>query len=424
MKKSANYYKKALAKYYSGDLEKALYLCEKGISSSLKNAAAINLKGLLMYIKGNMSEAKGLWRLNKDYNKDEVAKKYLESLKDDEQRLLMYKESESLIEQMKFKEALDLLLECKKSDFNLIAVHNALTDVYIHLGQFEEAKACIDKVLEVDKNNEVAKENRKLLVDYRVIENKPNYKRLAFILSSFAVVAVALLIIVPKLDIDNKVKKNTDSAIKVSDKKESDNNQLESSKQLENTAEKNSSKQEEDSKKVEKIAFPTEELNVAIKNKDYNTLYRILTSYKIEDLEEEDKTYYNQAKAIMEKKGVEYFYTKARDFHTKNQYKEAVEQYAKVEHFGEKHYFYESTIYMMANCYKELNEVDKAINYFEKYISLDVKKNYEGEALYKLVLLYKDTDINKAKEYAKQIRERFKNTIYNNSIVQKVLNSK
>ena len=87
-----------------------------------------------------MSEAKALWKLNKDYNKDEVAKKYLESLKDDKKRLALHERSDSLIKEMKFKEALDLLIECKKSDFNLIAVQNALTKVYIHLGQYEEAK--------------------------------------------------------------------------------------------------------------------------------------------------------------------------------------------------------------------------------------------------------------------------------------------
>ena len=52
MDKNAKYYKKALEKYHNGDLEKAIIFCEKGISSSLKNFAALNLKGLLMYFQG------------------------------------------------------------------------------------------------------------------------------------------------------------------------------------------------------------------------------------------------------------------------------------------------------------------------------------------------------------------------------------
>lgn len=422
MDKNTNYYKKALEKYYSGELERALYFCEKGISSSLKNSAAVNLKGLLMYFKGNLSEAKALWKLNKDYNKDEVAKKYIESLNEDEQRLSLYKKSERLIKEMQFKEALDLLLECRKSDFNLIAVQNALTNVYIHLGQYEEAKACIDKVMEVDKNNKEAKENKKLLLEYRVIENNHNYKRVGLILSSFIVVAVALLIIIPKLGTDNRdmVNNQNDSSIKVSE-----NNKTENNKPEEKPA-KESSPQvgEEAPKNIEKVVFPTEKLNSSIENKDYVTLYSILTSHKLEDLKEEDKLSYGRAKAIMENEGVEYFYSIARDFHTNGQYKEALEEYTKLEPFSVKHYFYESIIYMMANCYKSINEMGKAIEYYEKYLSLEVKTGYEDTVLYEMLLIYKDIDINKAKGFANQIKERFNDSIYNNTVVEEVLNSK
>lgn len=429
MDKNTNYYKKALEKYYGGEIEKALYFCEKGISSSLKNSAAVNLKGLLMYFKGNLSEAKALWKLNKDYNKDEVAKKYLESLKDDEKRLVLYRKSESLIKEMQFKEALELLQECKKSDFNLIAVQNALTNVYIHLGQYEEAKACIDKVLEVDKNNKEAKENKKLLVEYRVIEKQHNYRKLGFVLSSLLVVAVALAIFIPKLGTYNKDKSMSivDNSSKVNDKQGEDKN-----KQTENppkdsepkVGEKGAEeKPEEEPKKIEQPAFPIEKLKSTLENKDYNTLYSILTSYKLEDLEEEDKLAYNRAKTVMENEGVEYFYTIARDYHSKEQYREALEQYSKSEPFAKKHYFYESIIYMIADCYKCLNETGKAIEYYNKYLSLEAKSGYEDTVLYEMLLIYKDIDINKAKDFARQIRDRFADSIYNNTVVEEVLNS-
>lgn len=439
MDKNTNYYKKALEKYYNGEIERALYFCEKGISSSLKNSAALNLKGLLMYLKGNLSEAKALWKLNKDYNKDEVAKKYLESLKDDEERQQLYKKSERLIKEIKFKEALELLLECKKSDFNLIAVQNALTKVYIHLAQYEEAKSCIDKVMEVDKNNKEAKENKKLLVEYRVIEMQQNYKRMGLILGSFLVVTVALFIIIPKLGRDNKDKVNKSDAdsIKVSESSNTANNNQENKKEETNkqvetpnkenrpkVEEEAPKKEEEKPKKEEPVVFPTDKLNDALKNKDYLALYNILSSYKLEALKEEDKLSYNRAKAIMETEGVEYFYTIARDFHTKEQYKEALEQYSKLEPYAQKHYFYESIIYMMADCYKSLNEMSKAIEYYGKYLALEDKSSYEDTVLYEMLLIYKDIDINKAKGFAKQIKERFKDSIYNNTVVEEILNSK
>jgi tetratricopeptide (TPR) repeat protein len=422
MDKNAKYYKKALEKYHNGDLEKAIIFCEKGISSSLKNFAALNLKGLLMYFKGNLSEAKALWKLNKDYNKDEVAKKYLESLKDDKKRLALYERSDSLIKEMKFKEALDLLIECKKSDFNLIAVQNALTKVYIHLGQYEEAKICIDKVLEVDRNNKEAKENRKLLVDYRVIEKQYNYKKMAFTVSSVLLVAVTLSILIPRLRTakSNKANNNYASSIKGNEKKNQENKKQEENPPKESKAEV----KEEVPKDIEEKLFPSDKLNSALENKEFNTLYSILTDYSLEDLREEDKLPYKMAKELMEDEAVEYFYTIARDFHTKDQYKAALEEYRKLELLAEEHYLYESVIYMLADCYKSINEMDKAIDYYEKYLSLEEKTGYEDTVLYEMVLIYKDIDKNKAKAFAKEIRDRFKDSIYNNSVVEEILNTK
>jgi len=78
---------------------------------------------------------------------------------------------------------------------------------------------------------------------------------------------------------------------------------------------------------------------------------------------------------------------------------------------------------MIADCYKCLNETGKAIEYYNKYLSLEAKSGYEDTVLYEMLLIYKDIDINKAKDFARQIRDRFADSIYNNTVVEEVLNS-
>ena len=54
MDKSQKIYNKALDKYNKGYIGKSMELCDESISISIKNGAAINLKGLLLYLKGDL----------------------------------------------------------------------------------------------------------------------------------------------------------------------------------------------------------------------------------------------------------------------------------------------------------------------------------------------------------------------------------
>ena len=73
MKSNNKIYEKALSLYNNGNIDKAIELCEKGISNSLKDGKILNLKGLLLYTQGRLEEANALWKMNKDYNNDSIA---------------------------------------------------------------------------------------------------------------------------------------------------------------------------------------------------------------------------------------------------------------------------------------------------------------------------------------------------------------
>ena len=74
MNKTRKYYNKAIECYQKGYIKKALEFCEISISCDIKNKAAIDLKGILYYLKGDIAGAKALWRLSDRENNDSVAK--------------------------------------------------------------------------------------------------------------------------------------------------------------------------------------------------------------------------------------------------------------------------------------------------------------------------------------------------------------
>ncbi len=76
-------YKKALNLYNNGYIDKAIEICEIGISRSLEDSNLLNLKGLLLYLKGELEEAISLWKINKYHNDDEIAKAYLKDIEID-----------------------------------------------------------------------------------------------------------------------------------------------------------------------------------------------------------------------------------------------------------------------------------------------------------------------------------------------------
>ena len=57
-KKKNKTYLKAVEYYDKGELDKAIKLCDECISQNLKNGSALNLKGLILYSKGDLEGAR------------------------------------------------------------------------------------------------------------------------------------------------------------------------------------------------------------------------------------------------------------------------------------------------------------------------------------------------------------------------------
>ena len=140
-KKSKKAYDKAMMYYEKGKINKALDVCESALSENLKNSAVLNFKGLLLYQKGELNEAITVWKINKDFNNDSMAKNYINDAKADEFRLQLYKEGEKQLKQFNIDKAIDIFKKCSESDFNAIKVSTALGLCYQKKRKFQISKS-------------------------------------------------------------------------------------------------------------------------------------------------------------------------------------------------------------------------------------------------------------------------------------------
>lgn len=450
MEKASKLYAKALQEYHNANLEKALELCEKSISLDLRNSAALNLKGLLLYLKGDLESAKAIWDLNKDYNKDKVSKKYLHNLIEDEKRKLMYESAVKLINEIRIKDAMVFLRNCEESDFNSINVANALAVCLIRQGKYEEAQEYISKVLSIDRKNKEARESRRILNEYATIKKDSEYKKLVLSLSLLTVIGLSAYVGISKyisergrhnlinmnLDIqkDNVQDKSlvTGQGEEVA-KNESSNRDMNKGDSVnkyaakEEVADKSVVKEEtnEPEKKQEDAKihkFPYNDLTNAIVQKDYTEVYNIVVQWRGKTTDTGEMELLNKGEWLTRREGVEYFYGSALKKIDAQEHGNAVVDLTKAYSFGENSYIYPHVIYMLGFSYQRLGDIDNALRYYEQYVGGYSNGDYTSEVLYNLAILYRDIDLEKSKTYARRITSRFPNAIYNNTRIREILN--
>ena len=200
-------YEKAMDNYHGGYIEKALEQCEKGISLNLKDVRLLNLKGMLLYIKGDLKGAIAVWQINSHYNNDEISKIYLNDAKKDEEKLKLYSLAESDIREFKIDDALEKLEKCRVSDFNSINVNNALAICYLRKGNYLRAMEFNEKALNINKEGKTALEIKNQINGYLQDprdEFKSSMKKRGMIILLILISATAIFNVINIGNKDNK----------------------------------------------------------------------------------------------------------------------------------------------------------------------------------------------------------------------------
>ncbi|WP_125153970.1 tetratricopeptide repeat protein [Clostridium rectalis] len=407
MDKSKKLYNKALKKYNNGYIDEAINICEKSISLNIKNSASINLKGLLLYLKGDLDSSRKLWKMNWHLNKDRVAEKYIYDSKYDIKKLQMYNIAVKLIKEIKINEALKILNKCKESDFNSINVNNYLSACYIKKGEYERALEHINKVLNINKKNKVALLNKKTLFKYGSSNNIKIkvVPVMGIIITSFIII---LLIIykpfiykksTPELSYESKEL----TTVNKTKEKNKNNNDIISKKEL----------------------FPYNEIRKEIDSKNFNSIYNYVFKWKDKQLSINERSLLGKAIDILKLESGEYFYSSGCENINNKNYSDAIKELQRACEYGENQWYYPHAVYMLAIAYENTSDVESAIRYYSMYESNfknDIK-DYEETALYKLSLLYKNINIDKSKFYAKKLVSNFPESIYNNSNIGIIINN-
>lgn len=370
MKKSI--YDKALYLYSKGNIEKAIEICEKEISRDLKNSNVINLKGLLLYLKGDLEDSIALWSINKEYNNDNIAISYLSDSNKDFKRRELYEHAEELMYNLEIDEAIRILNVCKESDFNSINVNITLAKCYLKKGDYESVKTCLEEVFKVDKYNIIARQiNNELKGVFKCNDREVIFGK--YIIGSVFIILIALIVFVGNINLFS-------NELKTKSVQESLNN-LEENKDIEEN----------------------KEINDKLNNKPIETVD--VTSEYLNDDE------------------IREIYIKAAEYFDEGNYGETKEILGKAINYLNGNHLDDDIIFLLASVCYEMGDINEAIENFERYIMEYSDGSYIIESYYKSALLYKNIDIDISKNYANEILINYPDSIYNNIYIEEILNS-
>ncbi len=454
-------YKKALNLYNNGYIDKAIEICEIGISRSLEDSNLLNLKGLLLYLKGELEEAISLWKINKYHNDDEIAKAYLKDIEidfnrrelfkeseelirneleeaislwkinkyhnDDEiakaylkdieidfNRRELFKESEELIRNLNIDEALQILMICKESDYNSINVNNALAICYMRKAEYVECQKCIDKVLNIDEALQIlmiCKES-----DYNSI-NVNNALAICYMRKAEYVECqkcIDKVFSVDKYNIEAKsIKKEIDEILNI---KSNSSVVIKSiiitgiiciiitsgiliKGKLQNGFKENA---ENNFEVVNKSGEVDASESIDVSNLDTNS-ESINTSTKESSNDIDKKEDSNLNEHILNEDEIRENYMKATDSFDEEKYNDTKVILESTIIYAENSHLNDDIMFLLASTYEKLGDNNEAIKNFEKYISSYENGNYIEESYYKIALLYRDLNKDKSKYYAKEL---------------------
>lgn len=379
-------YEKALILYNNGYIDKAIDICKMGINRNLSNSKLLNLKGLLLYLKGDLEEAVALFKINRHFNNDDISSSYLKDIEKDYERLDLYNKAVECINNFEIDEAIELLDLCTESDFNSINVNKYLAICYLRKGDYLKSHENLSKLIEIDKANVYAKEINKELNNALEIKDSSLMKK---------IILVALLIIL-SIFITIFIKD------KFSNKYNEDNIKAE---EVQNNIEVNNSHNENNSNQINGENGNNEEVN---------------NENREETSEKEDK---GEEIEVLTKEQIRESYIKASSYYEDNNIEEAKAVLEKVLPSAEKSYLRDDIMFLLASTYENINDVDKAINYYDFYIEEYEGGSYIQEAYYRAALIYKDRNNEKSKTYALKLKDNYPNSIYNNSKIQEIISS-
>lgn len=416
-------YNKAMNFYNNGKMNRALEICENILANDLSCSEVLNLKGLMLYQKGLLKEAKIVWKLNYDINNDSVAKKYIEDCKSDDERIEKYKDAEYNLKNMNIDKAMMLFRECMESEFNSIKVNTGIAMCYMRKGDNYRAKEFIDKALHIDNEAVTANALKKDLINLGLYsnENRVSKKVLSVITVLFIIGAICVggYSIYTKVSLNNSISKdsslNTEEDIKKDESLGSDSN-----KDTNDSDQEDQNLENEQADKKEAI-FNNENVALLLKNKDVDKLYDEINMVNKETLSGQDLELYNNAIELLRTNGVSKFYEYGVWYFNNGNYNSAKVELEKAYKYCDKSDLKEHIVFYKGSTASQLGDNSEALKLYKEYYTLYPKGAYIEGVLYELALLTNTTNNNMGKEYARELVNNYPNSLYINDYIRDIV---
>lgn len=416
-------YNKAMNFYNNGQMNRALEICENILANDLSCSEVLNLKGLMLYQKGLLKEAKIVWKLNYDINNDSVAKKYIEDCKSDDEIIEKYKDAEYNLKNMNIDKAMMLFRECMESEFNSIKVNTGIAMCYMRKGDNYRAKEFIDKALHIDNEAVTANALKKDLINLGLYsnENRVSKKVLSIITVLFIIGAICVggYSIYTKVSLNNSISKdsslNTEEDIKKDESLGSDSN-----KDTNDSDQEDQNLENEQADKKEAI-FNNENVVLLLKNKDVDKLYDEINMVNKETLSGQDLELYNNAIELLRTNGVSKFYEYGVWYFNNGNYNSAKVELEKAYKYCDKSDLKEHIVFYKGSTASQLGDNSEALKLYKEYYSLYPKGAYIEGVLYELALLTNTTNKNMGKEYARELVNNYPNSLYINDYIRDIV---
>ena len=377
-------YEKALKLYHKGKLKKSLKCCEEGVSRNLKNNSVLNLKGLILYLKGDLEGAITVWKINEDFNEDEMSKTYIKDAENDveREREKEFEKARNLIKNLNINEAIESLKICKESDFNSIQVNNLLAICEIRKGEYDKSREYINKALEIDKFDENTLAIKKDLEGFTKVTNN----KLLLIILMVSIITISLVIVSNLKNKEDKLFSFNNIVNGIEDKDKSN----------------------------EKIDLENNNGSEIIENSNINK------SESIQDIEDSKKSE-DFIEGDISPEKIEESYINASTYFDEENYIASKDSLEKVVKQSYENHLNDDILFLIGSTYEKLGDIKNCEKYFKEYISLYENGDYIEEVYYKLALQYKSIDIDKSRSYAQKLIDNYPESMYNNENIDSIL---
>lgn len=376
-------YNNALDLAYKNYITSAINMVEKALEINPKDIDILNLKGLLKLLKCDFSKAFESFYTGLCYGNNEMSRIYVDRLSSEEFKtfLARYNHSIRFINEELNQESIHILDNIIEEDPDLIEPYVILSLLYDKLGNMKKKQVYLDRLREVDRDNElfendIKSEDSKEDTKEKKASTKPNKKN---IIPYIAILVLLLGTGGYFIHSKNKIDKL--------------NSQL-------------SSKEETLNKTDKELGQVNQKLNES--NTELNNIKK--EDEKSEVVVADEETLYNEA--IKLKKA--------------GQPEKAMENFKKIVESGKAMKYISESIYQLAIINESLESNEEAIKYYKKYINTYTAKNqYYDDAFYQLgMLYYKMGDLENAKSTFYGLRSEDPDSMYNNSKVKDILKEK